>query len=202
MPPSILSPILFIDIGIVLCLLVGFGLALPQESRRRIRLNCYRLDGSWSLARALREFDHLLDLTGKALLVPGFLLLTGNLSVLAVHWFVIPLPLATEVFDRFHPHPRQWEHGIEDARAGDLTQKHEEWYVAQGGSEETARFWQDVMWSTWPVLGLGAFVLVLLAFRLTGKAYGLALKEFHTKLLERQGNYVRHDVGLPNSLPP
>ncbi len=77
------------------------------------------------------------------------LVLIGGGLLSYVHNFVIPLPMALNVFSAYDSDKDLWEYKIEKENLGDLGEQHEEWSSEKGLGYESSRFWQNDLWENW-----------------------------------------------------
>lgn len=161
---------------------------------RSILRNCVRLDGSISSKRTWWEITRLFKLGAVLLIIPLSFIGVNGLAVYCVHNYIVPIPMATDIFSVFDIDPVAWENSIENEELGDVGAQYEEWSRRQGFSPQSARFWQETLWNNW-------LFLALLTLYLVGSFYFLVVKLcsaviiYHKKgLLRRKEIYYSMDL--------
>jgi len=180
---------------LLLLLIVGFVIAsLPMRISRVALQNCKRLDGTWSPKRTLKESQKLADLFGAVLLALVCAVTITGTALFMVNSYIIPIPIAFNIFSVFDVDVVQWEANIEEGDLGDVGAQYEQWSQEQGFSSESARFWQDFLWEYWPSLTLWALVLAGLFYWFMGKFYVTTLVRYSEHVLKRQKAYQAWDM--------
>jgi hypothetical protein len=122
--------------------------------------NCVRLDGSISSKRTWGEIKRLLKFGVVLLIIPLSFIAVNGMAVYFVHNYIIPIPIATDIFSVFNIDPLEWENSIENEALGDVGAQYEEWSRKKGFSPQSARFWQETLWHNWVFFTLFALYLV------------------------------------------
>ena len=128
-------------------------------------LNCFRADGRLNRTRIWREMRYLARFLSSLLVVIMLFLVICATPIVLVHSYVVPIPIALEIFGAYHLDPEVWEYNIEDGDLGDVGVKYEAWSKKRGDSKQTAKFWQYFLWYAWPFLigyALYSFALLYL----------------------------------------
>jgi hypothetical protein len=104
--------------------------------------------------RATRLVDYLLGLSVTA----AVCFLPVVLLIWVVHSYVIPIPMATEVFALLDEDPDTWERNLENEK---IAEKHGEEFRKRGRTEGEIRLIQEVLWKGWPIIvGVGLLLLL------------------------------------------
>ncbi len=122
--------------------------------------NCVRLDGSISSKRTWGEITRLFKLGVVLLIIPLSFVAVNGMVIYFVHNYIIPIPIATNIFSVFDIDPVVWENSIENEALGDVGAQYEEWSQRKGFSPQSARFWQETLWSNWVFFALFTLYLV------------------------------------------
>lgn len=185
-----MSPSLDIDwIPVVLLLLVtGVGALValfPYRTVALARARTRRSDGTRNREQAKVELRHFGHFLADALLVPLSLTVVLGAALLAVHLWVIPLPLAADILGAYAFDPVAWEHAIEQEDLGDTGVTYESWGASQGYSEERVRFFQEFLWRNWAFVLLGGLVGGVLVVGFTFRYYLKAVEAYHQGVVTR-----------------
>lgn len=150
--------------------------------------NCLRLDGSISSKRTWGEIKRLLKFMVVLLLIPLSFIAVNGMAVYFVHNYVIPIPMAKDIFSVFNIDPMVWENSIENEALGDVGAQYEEWSRKKGFSPQSARFWQETLWSNW-------VFFVLFALYLVGTFYFFVVKMCSAVIIyHRKGLFRRKEI--------
>jgi hypothetical protein len=115
-------------------------------------LNCFSSDGRFNRTRTFREIRYLTKFLLSWIVVIILFLAVCATPIVLVHSYVVPIPIALEIFGEYHFDPAAWEYNIEDGDIGDVGVKYEAWSKERGYSKQTAKFWQYFLWYFWPFL--------------------------------------------------
>ena len=72
-------------------------------------LNCFRPDGSLNRTRTWREVRYLVRFLSTLLVVMLLFLIICATPIVLVHSYVVPIPIALEIFGAYHLDPEIWE---------------------------------------------------------------------------------------------
>ena len=106
------------------------------------------------------EITRLFKFGVVLLIIPLSFMAVNGMVVYFVHNYMIPIPIATDIFSVFDIDPVVWENSIENEALGDVGAQYEEWSRRKGFSPQSARFWQETLWSNWLFFGLFTLYLV------------------------------------------
>lgn len=179
---------------IVMLIIGGVIASLPIQITRVALQNCKRLDGSWSSKRTIKESQKLADLFGAVALALICAVTITGFALYMVHSYIIPIPIAANIFSVFDVDAVQWEANIEEGELGDVGAQYEHWSQEQGFSGDSARFWQDFLWDYWPSLALWVLVLAALFYWFMAKFYVTTLVRYSKRVLKRQKAYQAWDT--------
>lgn len=185
-----MAPTLDIDwIPILLLLLAAGGgivaALFPYRTVALARANARGPDRTRDIGQAKVELRHFGQFLADALLVPLSLAVFLGTALLALHLWVIPLPLAADILGAYAFDPIAWEYAIEHEGLGDTGATYEAWGHSQGYSAERSRFFQEFLWRNWAfvlLLGLvGGGFMVWFVFRY----YLRAVEVYHKGVVDR-----------------
>jgi len=165
---------------------------MPPNLLSESGANCFRLDGSFSRQRQSRELRALRTVRSDlwaAFLVVGFVATGG---VAAIHEYVFPLPLVSEVVDAAVDGSTDFKTALRDRQVD-----HQFFQWARGSSRRpNAQIHQhmDLLWLTWPVLGFVAIVGLAGCVVVIRYAYLRSLSEFRTGVAKRANEYLNVDT--------
>ena len=169
-------------------LVVSLIIKHSQGLFRSTLRNCVRLDGSISSKRTWGEFKRLLKFGMVLLIIPLSFIAVNGMAVYFVHNYIIPIPIATDIFSVFNIDPVVWENSIENEALGDVGAQYEEWSRKKGFSPQSARFWQETLWSNW-------VFFVLFALYLVGTFYFFVVKMCSAVIIyHRKGLFRRKEI--------
>ena len=143
------------------CVCAGIAFCfVPVECWRTVRLNCRRLDGSFSTERCFREVAAFLDYLGT-IAVPALLafLILIVATTLLFSW-VMPLDLVGRSFENFEWDADVWRENLSDVRT-----EHTSFLHSAGFGSDQIKLIQQQLWHGWPIIGIVFVVVIWLSFR-------------------------------------
>lgn len=186
------------DFGFLIIFLISLGIAFivmtfPYRVIGLARSNCYRKDGRISPNRTKREIRKATSLVGELLLFP--LISAGVITgvLLAIHTFVIPVPLVVDVAQMFSPDAAVWDERTETGELGDVGRIYEEWNDERGYSDERNYSVRKFLKRNWFVLALLALAGAGLTYWFVTGYYVQAVTDYHDGLLRRKERYAKRD---------
>lgn len=186
------------NLGGLALVLMGLAIAFvaltfPYRMMSLTVANCRRSDGRRSSRRTKREVRKLISLIGDLLLFPVLSTTFVMAIVLAVHTFVIPIPLVVDVMGMFSPDSAVWEERTETGELGDVGRIYGKWSDEQGYSSDRAYNVRKFLKRNWFILLLLAIVVVVIAYVFITGYYVSCLKSYHEGLLKRKERYTERD---------
>lgn len=183
-----------LDIVMIPLTAVGVALLCLAFTPRRIYQEAWknrgRLDGQHSRRRMREEAVAFMRYFWDLLWVPGIGAVIVVSIATAIHYYIIPLPTAYEIFSLYHPDRQRWEQAMEEGRLGDLGAHYEAWAETRGYDYQTMRFWQQFLWNTWPVWILIGGVLIGGAWWIIQRGYRMASSAYLEGILERRTHWT------------
>lgn len=174
------------------CGLIFFS--LTHECRRTVRLNCRRLNGSWSRRRFRREAQALKEYVTSvaAPLLLAFLATFAAASY--VFTYVMPYGLIADSFEAFDTDSATWE-----ANMGEVRKQHAAFASGNGLSTAEVDQLQKSLWQDWPAIAVSTIALLAIAYLVVFKTAGHAVSTWASGIRQRRTTYARGDVaGMQN----
>ncbi|MEZ6135872.1 MAG: hypothetical protein R3C53_13275 [Pirellulaceae bacterium] len=165
---------------------------LPRKLRLIAESNCFRLNESRSTrrthieSRAIRKLQT--DIGGSLLVV----LLGGNGFALAIHHFVIPIPLAANAISSFHVDRQAWKEEIQRQRIDD--QYKSAYQQNLRGSPQEADQAANQLWRSWPAVALAGILAAMAAQAYLVGMYRRSLAAYARGLAFRAEEYAQCDI--------
>lgn len=180
----------------LICLMV-LRLSLSSECWAAVKMNCYRLDGSFSRRRLHREARAFFDYAAT-IAVP---LLLSFLSIFVVasyvFSYVIPLPLVVDSFAAFELDSQAWRENLADVK-----QEHGFFLRKLGVKATTVQQVQSSMWHEWPFWAGVAVLFVVGSLILLIKCAARSVAFLASGIRHRRQSYARGDViKMQRSMP-
>ena len=129
----------------------------------------------------LRETGRWLDCWAGLLLIVVIILLPLNLLLGFVHSWLIPLPMAAEAVTVLATHATDMREMYQELEI--LQTKHETWYTRGGGTADSARQVESVLWMVWPLIACVAVVLLFIGLKAFKRFYSRLAKDLETHSL-------------------
>ena len=158
-------------------------------------LNCFWPDGRLNRTRTWREVRYLARFLSSWLVVFALFLAICATPIVLVHSYVVPIPIALEIFGAYHIAPEVWEYKIEKGALGDVGVDYETWSKERGYSKQTAKFWQYFLWYTWPFLIGYTLYFFTLFYLFTYKFSSALFAYYKRKVLRREAVYYAKELG-------
>jgi hypothetical protein len=189
---STLAFVAFTELALLVFAVHLLSRNLPRKLKSASKHNCFRLDGTRSEHRTYIESSAKrklqTDICGSLLVV----LLIGNGLALAVHSYVIPLPLGLAAMASFQPDRQAWREGIEqrniDFRFKQNVQENHRLNPQE--AEQAAAS----LWDAWPMIVLVGIIAALAAQAYVGTMYQRSLAEYAKGIAFRAEEYARCDI--------
>ena len=178
----------FICLG-VLCL------SLPRQCWAAVKMNCYRLDGSFSRRRLSREVRAFMDYA-TTVAVPALLaFLTMFVVASFLFSYVIPLNLVVDSFAAFEFESDAWR-----ANLTEVQKEHGGFLRRIGFDSETVQKVQSSLWHEWPVFAGGGILFVVASLMLLLKCAARSVAILATGIRHRRQTYAQGDVNQMRSM--
>lgn len=170
---------------------------IPTVLIKASRDNCYRIDGSLSSAREIRERTAKAKIRSDLLVILFIVALSGNLLALAVNSVIIPLPVAADTLSVFSFDTDSWREAI---RARNLDSRYSEWVaVEHAGEDRVFDPNQHFVKTSFPVVASIALAWLVGTCALIWYTYRGSLREFSTGITSRSTEYLNLDIGRMQS---
>lgn len=102
--------------------------------------------------------------------------------------------MVIDIFSAFEVDAQAWEAAIETGELGDVGADYEAWGEGKGFSENRLRFWQEFLWSFWPMI-VGVVVVFGIGFYWFMSRYFLRmLTKYGKGVVKRERKYRRYDL--------
>lgn len=185
-------------VGLLVASIVCLGilsLSLPRECWAAVKMNCYRLDGSFSRRRLSREVRAFLDYV-TTVAVPGLLAFL-TLFVVATFLFsyVIPLNLVFDSFAAFEFESDAWRQNLTEVQ-----QEHGGFLRRVGFDDETVQKVQSSLWHEWPVFAGVGILFVVASLMLLLKCAARSVAVLAMGIRHRRQTYAQGDVNRMRSM--
>lgn len=177
--------------------LLIFGVRLlsrnfPAPLKNAAEQNCFRLDGTRSRHRSHLEAAAAWKLRTDVLAILLIVVLTGNGLALAVHCFVIPIPLGLAAMMSFRMDRESWKDEIATQNI-DLRFKADYRERHRASRQETDAVATE-LWSAWPLVVCGAIGWAIGMQVFATSAYRRALADYSHGIARRAKGYTARDV--------
>lgn len=175
-------------VSVAVCLMM-LVLSLPAKCWAVVRLNCRRLDGSWSWRRLRREGLAFWEY-GTTLAVPVLLLfMTVFVLTTLLFSYVISLDLMARSFAAFDVDSEVWRSNLRDVR-----QDHTQFLSDRGFDSKSALGIQQSLWHGWPAFVCVVLILTVAALFGFVKGAGRSAARHVVGIRRRRRMYARFDV--------
>ncbi len=178
---------------IVLLLVLGVFATLPYRLLRFARANCRRMDNSFSRLRAKKELRQLVSFSAEVLMVPILALGLSGAALMAVHTWLIPLPLLEQVISLFEPSFAKWDDNMESGEFGDVGRTYGEFAESAGYSRETAYSMRKTLKHGWWVFAILFVAFAVFIYWFVTNYYLYVVDQYRKGIFERQTEYSRVD---------
>ena len=180
--------------SVFICLSV-LVFSLPLKCWATVRMNCRRLDGSFSRRRLRREVSafcqYLLTLSVPALLTFLMLFVFATL----MFSYIIPSELIVRSFSEFDADTTAWRQNLDRVQLD-----HTLFLSRLGATPETIDSIQRTLWHDWPIIAVGGLVAVIAILVVLIKCAGHSVGRLAAGIRRRRRIYARTDVQRMRSI--
>lgn len=165
---------------------------LPQQLQEMAAANSIRFDGTSSSRRTQAEARAIQKLRSDlwALsLICGFLLGLGSA---AIHFFVVPIPVAARGLSAFRLDPEEWKSAMKSAGVDSDLEKSIGKQRRIGPRDANAQ--ARTLWHIAPLMIAGALLFGFGIIYVASRGYRRALSEYHRGILARQVRASERDI--------
>lgn len=164
---------------------------VPPVARQISHENRFRVDGSFSPRRSRRENEASMKLRTDLWAVFLIIAVTGNGLALAIHNFVIPIPLGIQALAMFGGDYEEWKRDLEKEGIGGLFQ---DWHRSRNPEIAAAERARSQLWYAWPFVLLGCGAWAAGSFYILRMGHNRALREYITGVKFRSEENVVLDL--------
>lgn len=178
----------------IVCLTV-LCLSVPKKCWVSARINCYRLDGSFSRRRFGREARAFIDYA-SLVAIPALFVALG-LFVASSFFFsrVIPMDMVVEGASLFDLDPDVWRENL-----GQVQAEHQLFLQKKGVGIDDVQKTQSALWDSWPMVAVGAVLFGAGFFLLLVKCMARSVVYLAAGIRRRKKAYSKIDLTRRRSM--
>jgi len=186
-------------IGYMIAILLGLAfvgfmiLMIPSPIVRVALQNCNRRDGSRSRKRTVSELKQFGNYLASFLVLVLFAAGTAGGSLVAVHQYIIPIPIVVDVLRAFDIDRAVWEAKLEEGGPADISAKYESWGLQNGYSIDHLRFWEESLWKGWCFFAVCGLLCVWFLGWFVGRCHVVATASYSQGVWKRRSIYAELD---------
>ncbi len=184
--------VLLFEVALICLLVIFLSLKIPSSLVKASDDNCYRLDGSRSRRRELRERNALVRIRLDLFAVLIIVALSGNLLYFLIDYYLIPLSIVSETVNAFTFNLDAWRDEISDRN---LDRDYFNWSgLGQFGNSELQAQPHFVK-ASFPIIFGASIAWLICSLYFIRFAYGCTMSQYRQGIGLRCNEYLNVDIG-------